>query len=171
MSQPFVGQLLLVPYNFAPQGWALCQGQLMAISENTTLFQLIGTTYGGDGQQTFALPDLRGRTPIGTGTSANSGTTYTLGDNGGVEQVTLTVNQMPAHTHTPGVAGAVGDSQHANGDLLGDGQNIYRASNPLATMAAVTLSSQGGSQPHDNLQPYLALNWIISLFGIFPTPN
>jgi microcystin-dependent protein len=165
--EPFLGQLLLLPYNFAPVGWLLCQGQLLPIAQYDALFSLLGTTYGGDGQNTFALPDLRGRTPIGMGTGA-SGTPYIQGETGGSEQVTITANSTPLHTHVPGAAGVTGDGQHANGTLMGDGQTIYRTANPAAAMAANTLNIQGGSQPHNNLQPYLTLNWCIATEGIFP---
>jgi len=168
MSQPFVGQLLLVPYNFAPLGWMFCQGQLLPIDQFSGLFALLGTTYGGDGQTTFALPDLRGRTPLGFGQSGG-GSSYVQGQIGGVEQITLTTSQLPLHTHTPGAAGAIGDGQHANATLIGDGQNIFRAANPAAPMAANTLSLLGGNLPHNNLQPFLVLNWVIATEGIFPT--
>ena len=170
MSQPYVGQLLLVGFNFAPVGWAFCNGQLMDISQNDTLFNLIGTTYGGDGQSTFALPDLRGRAALHMGT-ATTGSTYAIGQTGGVETVTLTANQMPLHSHAFQAAGVLGDSQHANNTLLADGQAIYSANAPNVAMLGTSVSSVGGNQPHDNLQPYLVLNWIISLYGIYPSPT
>lgn len=171
MAQPFVGSLMLVPYNFAPAGWMFCQGQLLPIAENETLFQLIGTTFGGDGQSTFALPDLRGRAAIGTGTST-TGTSYTLGQNGGVEQVTLTTNQMPLHNHAAGCSVNDQNSANANGSVLANaaaGVNMYSVNPPSAPMAAASLTAAGGSQPHDNHQPYLTLSWCISLFGVFPS--
>ncbi|MCC6391504.1 MAG: phage tail protein [Bryobacterales bacterium] len=172
MSQPYVGQLLLVPYNFAPVGWMFCQGQLLSISENETLFQLIGTTFGGDGQSTFALPDLRGRTAIGTGQGAGAGN-YVLGQTQGVEQVTLTSNQIPTHTHVVVASGSVNNSSLPNGAILAatSGAQAYASAGTAGNLAPGSLSPVGGSQPHDNLQPYLTLNWIISLFGIFPTQS
>jgi microcystin-dependent protein len=167
MSQPFIGQLMLVGFNFAPQGWAFCNGQLMAISQNDALFNLIGTTYGGDGQSTFAVPDLQGRAALHQGTAA-TGTTYLLGQTGGVETVTLSANQMPQHTHAFTAAGVLGDSQHANNTLLADGQAIYTANLPNAAMLGTSVSTVGGNQPHDNLQPFLVLNWIIALEGVYP---
>jgi len=167
---PYVGQLLLVPYNFAPVGWAFCQGQLMSITDNDVLFALIGTTYGGDGQQTFALPDLRGRTPIAQGQGPGTGN-FVIGQLGGVEQVTLTNNQVPLHNHALSCAAVLGDSEHVNNSLLGDGQTVYSDTPGSAAMGAGTVSSIGGGQPHENLQPGLTLNWIISLFGVFPTQN
>jgi microcystin-dependent protein len=168
MAQPFVGQMLLVPYNFAPVGWALCQGQLLPIDQYDVLFALIGTTYGGDGQTTFALPDLQGRVPL------HAGNGYVLGQKGGVEQVTLTLNQLPAHNHF-----AIGSSnqqtaQSPNSNVLAKGTQMYvtpQVSSPNTAMSAQSLTPAGGSQPHDNLQPYLTMNWIIALFGIFPTQS
>jgi microcystin-dependent protein len=168
--QPFVGQLLLVPYNFAPQGWAFCQGQLLAISENDTLFNLIGTTYGGDGQSTFAVPNLQGRTAIHMGQGPGL-QNYTLGSSQGVEQVTLTNNQT-GHTHVAGCSENQNSSAIVNGAVLARGPAIYTADTPPnATLAASTVNVQGGSQPHDNRQPFLTLNWVISLFGIFPSQS
>jgi len=151
--------------NFAPAGWMFCEGQLLPISEYETLFNLIGTTYGGDGQSTFGLPDLRGRTPI------HQGNGFTLAQNGGAEQVTLTVSQIPAHTHA-----LLGSSGNGNTNLL---QNQVLAANPTqvyaqgvaptTAMSPSSVTSTGGNQPHDNLQPYLCVDWIISLFGVFPS--
>jgi microcystin-dependent protein len=169
-STPYVGQLALVPYNFAPLGWAFCDGQIMAISENDTLFNLIGTTFGGDGQQTFALPDLRGRTIIHQGSSGAS--TYILAEKAGVEQVTLTQNQMPQHQHVSSCSTNAQGSNDAAGGVLAvtaSGKNQYATNAGNAQMAAGMVSQAGGSQPHDNHQPYLALHWVISLFGIFPS--
>jgi microcystin-dependent protein len=154
--------------NFAPAGWMFCEGQLLPISDYETLFNLNGTTYGGDGQTTFALPDLRGRTPI------HQGNGFTLAENGGVEQVTLTVSQIPAHTHP-----LLGSSGNGNTNLLtgavlaANPTQVYNALNPApnAVMSASSVTATGGSQPHSNLQPFLAVDWIISLFGVFPTPT
>ncbi len=169
-SQPYVGQVVLFPYNFAPVGWAFCAGQLMPISENDTLFNLIGTTFGGDGQETFQLPNLQGRTPIHQGTS-RTGTTYIIGETGGVETVTLTLAQIPAHMHPAVASDNAQSSANPNGNLLGaNGPLMYIPNvSPSGSMAGNMLGSAGGSQPHDNRQPYLTLNWCISLFGIFPT--
>lgn len=162
MASPFVGEIRQFAGTFAPAGWAFCDGQLLPISEYDVLFQLIGTTFGGDGQETFALPDLRGRAVVGAGTSPQ-GTSYVLGEAGGVEQVTLTTSQLPAHglptssqprTRTHPVAGtalATGGAYRPEGD------------------ANTHLAPVGGSQPHENMPPFLTTSFIISLFGIFPS--
>lgn len=165
MSNPFVGEIRLFAGNFAPVGWALCQGQLMPISENPTLFQLIGTTYGGDGQSSFALPDLRGRVPL------HQGAGFVIGQTSGVEEVTLTSAQVPAHGHTlEAAASAASAGSGPSGSLLAVASvNVYGSGAPTMAMAAQGLSSAGGSQPHSNMAPYAVLNYIISLFGIFPS--
>ena len=167
----YLGQLLLVPYTFTPKGWAFCDGSQLSVNEYRSLFILIGTTYGGDGVNTFALPDLRGRTPIGYGSiSATSG--YLLGQTGGQETVTLDVNNLPAHTHAVNVAGLTGDSQHPAGGLLGDGQNIYLDTlPPNDSLAGTACSTAGQNQAHGNLAPYLVLNWMIALEGALPESN
>lgn len=164
MGQPYVGEVRPVGFNYAPYGWMFCEGQLLAISQYDTLFNLIGTTYGGDGQSTFALPDLRGRVPV------HMGNGFSLAQTGGVETVTLTVQQIPSHSHpfTANSSNQGGVSTPANA-TLGSGLQIYSDKAPAATMAAGMLSSVGGTQPHDNFQPYLCLDWCISLFGIFPS--
>jgi microcystin-dependent protein len=184
MSSPYVGEIRMVGFNFAPVGWALCDGQLVPISENETLFQLIGTTYGGDGQETFALPNLQSRFPIHMGTLAG-GSTYILAETLGVESVQLNLNQIPSHGHPYGmpyygqVAGTGGNSADPTGRIrarVKEGQGIYKGFKSTAD-AGVLLTSPsstaaaGGSQPHDNVPPYLAVDFIISLFGIFPSPN
>lgn len=169
MSQPYVGSLMLAPYNFAPLNWAFCQGQLLPISEYEVLFALIGTTYGGDGQTTFALPDLRGRTAIGYGQSA-SGSSYQMGQTGGVETVTLSQNQMPLHNHQAACSNNAQNSANAQGSVLATaatGVNMYSATAPSTPMGA-SISIAGGNQPHENRQPYLTLNWCIALNGVFP---
>lgn len=167
MAQPYIGEIRMFAGNFAPAGWEFCAGQSLPISENETLFNLIGTTYGGDGQSTFALPDLRGRLPI------HQGNGFVLAETGGVETVTLTVSQTPAHTH-PFLASL-------NSGVQGNPQNNVLTASPSAALyiedvTAANLNTQamtsvGGSQPHTNFQPYLCVSFIISLFGIFPSPT
>jgi len=166
MSQPYVGEIRMFGGNFAPAGWMFCEGQLLPISENETLFNLIGTTYGGDGQSTFALPDLRGRLPI------HQGNSFILAQNGGVETVTLTTQQIPIHTHallaTEAAASTTDPTSHVTGK---PDKNLYRPGPATVPMAPQAIGITGGSQPHDNFQPYLCIDFIISLFGIFPTPS
>ncbi len=167
MAQPYVGEIRMFAGNFAPAGWMFCEGQLLPISENETLFNLIGTTYGGDGQSTFALPDLRGRVPI------HQGNGTILAETGGVEEVTLTVNQLPAHSHPllgSSSPGSTAGPQNAVPAKTTTGF-LYILENPTDNMAANAISSVGGSQPHNNFQPYLCVNFIVSLFGIFPSPT
>ena len=155
--------------SFAPVGWALCNGAPLPISENEILFQLIGTTYGGDGQSTFALPDLQGRVPLHQGTGA--GSTYIVGENAGVESVTLTTQQMPKHNHPFLATQSDGNVIQAGGNLPANSLNItpYINSSPDGPMNAQAITPDGGSQPHENMQPYLCVTFIISLFGIFPS--
>lgn len=153
--------------NFAPAGWMFCEGQLLPISENETLFQLIGTTYGGDGESTFALPDLRGRIPI------HQGNGFILAETGGAEEITLTVNQIPVHTHALlGTNSIVNDANPAN-NVTGQTNtfDLYQSVPGGQPMASQSIGPVGGSQPHTNFQPYLCVNFIISLFGIFPSPT
>jgi microcystin-dependent protein len=170
MGEPFVGEIRMFGGSFAPAGWAFCSGQLIPISENDTLFTLIGTTYGGDGQETFALPNLNGRVPMHMGT-AKSGTTYTIGEQAGVESVTLTTQSTPIHSHTliastnPATSTVATDSITASTNQL----KIYTEGAASKQFAPNDLSIVGGSQPHENMQPYLCITFIISLFGIFPT--
>ncbi|MBB4838560.1 microcystin-dependent protein [Sphingomonas kyeonggiensis] len=172
MAQPYVGELRIFAGNFAPAGWMFCEGQLLPISENETLFNLIGTTYGGDGQSTFALPDLRGRLAIHQGTGS-SGTSYLLAETGGAEEVTLSINQIPAHSHP--MLGASGNGTQANpkNNVLASSTlvKLYSGEAADTAMSASSITSIGSSQPHTNFQPYLCLNYIISLFGIFPSQN
>lgn len=150
--------------NFAPAGWALCQGQILAISENDVLFTLIGTTYGGDGQTTFALPDLQSRVPVHVGPG------FVQGQTAGVESVTLTTSQIPAHSHVPLCNSGAGTNASPQNDVWAAlDSNIYSDVAPSVIMAPSALGSTGGSQPHDNMVPFLVINFIISLFGVFPS--
>ena len=174
MGEPFVGEIRIFAASFAPAGWALCQGQLLPISQNETLFNLIGTTYGGDGQSTFALPDLQGRLPVHAGQGPGISQSYQIGEKFGVEQVTLTTQQIPVHNHAFLAASEVGQQPQPQNAVLAQTNpgNLYVAfSNPLANLNSGSLSPVGGSQPHENMMPYLCLNFIISLFGVFPTQN
>ena len=167
MAQPYVGEIRMFAGNFAPAGWMFCEGQLLPISENETLFQLIGTTYGGDGQSTFALPDLRGRIPL------HQGNGFILAETGGAEEITLTVNQIPAHSHPLLASTSGGTIVSPVNNLLAESVTIspYIQDQPNSSMNAAAVSAVGGSQPHTNFQPYLCINFIISLFGIFPSPT
>jgi microcystin-dependent protein len=173
MAQPYVGEIRMFAGNFAPAGWMFCEGQLVPISEYETLFNLIGTTYGGDGQSTFAMPDMRGRLPL------HQGNGFVLAETGGVEEVTLNVSQIPSHTHyvvarTPTGSAPNGNATHTTpgGNMLASGTiKAYSSSVPGAMLAmnAAVVTSVGGSQPHENKMPYLCVNYIISLFGIYPS--
>jgi microcystin-dependent protein len=171
-SQPFVGEIMMVGFNFAPQGWAFCDGALLAIAENDTLFNLIGTTYGGDGQTTFALPDLRGRVPIHIGQGPGL-SPYVIGQRAGVENVTLTVNQLPQHAHVVNPAASSGEqtSNRPDNNYPAVGGYYAASTNSSSPMGAPTLAAAGGGQPHNNIQPVVGINFIISLFGIFPSQN
>jgi len=173
MAQPYVGEIRMFAGNFAPAGWMFCEGQLLPISENETLFQLLGTTYGGDGESTFELPDLRGRVPLHMG--SNAGNTFILAQTGGSESVTLTTQQIPIHTHglLCAASGGIPNSNPANGFWAATDQTQYSTvagNSPMGTPPMLS-DIAGGSQPHDNLMPYLCINFIISLFGIFPSPT
>lgn len=165
MAQPYIGEIRMFGGNFAPVGWEFCSGQLVPISEYETLFNLIGTTYGGDGESTFALPDLRGRVPMHMGGGA------TLGQSGGVESVTLTVQQIPVHSHAEVASTSPGSANSPVGNVLGEGPSVNMLIEDVASssMNAAAISSAGGSQPHENFQPYLCVSFIISMFGIFPS--
>ena len=173
MSDPYIGEIRMFAGNFAPLGWAFCDGQLMPISENDALFTLIGTTYGGDGQETFALPNLQSRIPIHQGQGPGlSG--RILAETGGVEEVTLTTQQLPVHNHALLVSTASGTGTSPANSVLASGSNvsIYRPDViPNQPMNAQSLSPIGGSQPHDNMHPFICINYIISLFGLFPQQN
>jgi microcystin-dependent protein len=168
--EPYVGEIKMFAGNFAPQGWAFCDGSILRIAENDMLFALLGTTYGGDGQTTFALPDLRGRVPIHMGRNTTTPTTYTIGQAGGVETVTLTSQQLPAHTHTVQAVVAEGDANSPAGALWASSnlKQFSEAAAPSAAMAADLVTVAGGSQPHDNMMPFQCVNFIIALYGVFP---
>ena len=167
MAQPYVGEIRMFAGNFAPAGWMFCEGQLLPISENETLFQLIGTTYGGDGESTFALPDLRGRLPLHVGSG------FQLAQTGGVEEVTLTAQQIPTHTHAMAASTATGTQNAPSNNVTASSSSVtvYTGDVTDTDMAPSAVSSTGGSQPHTNFQPYLCVDFIISLFGIFPSPT
>lgn len=174
MAQPFVGEIRMFAGNFPPVGWMFCDGQTMPISENDTLFNLIGTTYGGDGQETFNLPNLQSRIPMHFGTGAD-GVTYQQAEAAGVESVTLTTQQIPQHTHPLMASTDPGNQPSPAGNVPAalSPVSIYKANvaPPNIAMNASSITPQGGSQPHDNMQPFLCINYIISLFGIYPSPT
>jgi microcystin-dependent protein len=168
MAEPFLSEIRLMSFVFAPKGWALCNGQLLPINQNQALFSLLGTTFGGDGRVNFALPDLRGRTPIHVGGS------HTLGERGGEQAHTLSITEIPTHTHVVAASSvATGGSATPNGNFLGGANNAYHAPTNanLTTMNPGTVTNTGGSQAHLNMQPFLTLSFCIALQGIFPSPN
>ncbi len=165
MSQPFVGEIRMVGFNFAPNGWAFCNGETLSISQNETLFNLIGTTYGGDGQTTFQLPNLMGRFPV------HQGNGYVIGGLNGTETVTLTTSQIPAHSHLLQAAASAGTETSPAGAVWAESAlEQYSTASPTGSMGA-TLGQTGGSQPHNNMPPFLAINYVISLFGVYPSQN
>ncbi len=179
--EPFLGQIILVGFNFAPRGWAFCNGQLLSIAQHSALFSLLGTTYGGDGRTTFGLPDLRGRCAVGMGQGPGL-SNYTQGERAGQENVTLLQTQMPAHTHTLGASSAIGtvsdpaDAVIANNQVtIERGKTIpasaFIQSGPTVAMNAQAIQTTGGNQAHENRQPYIAMNYVIALEGIFPSRN
>ncbi len=172
MAQPYVGEIRMFAGNFAPNGWEFCDGRPLPIAENETLFQLIGTTYGGDGQETFRLPDLRSRVPIHMGAVAGQ-PTYIIGNAGGAESVTLDAQKIPSHTHPLLATSSAGTANSPTGRVTAAPPTIdlYIEDMPSANAAAQAIGSAGGSQPHENMQPYLAVTFIIALEGIFPTQN
>jgi microcystin-dependent protein len=165
MSQPFIGEIRMFGGNFAPVGWAFCNGQIIPISQNDALFNLIGTTYGGDGQSTFALPNLQSRVPVHVGPG------FALGQAAGAETVTLTTSQIPAHSHVPQCNAGSGNQQGPGGGVWAQPSTgtIYSNVAPSLVMDPASVASAGGSQPHDNMVPFLVINFILSLFGIFPS--
>ncbi len=175
MATPFLGEIMSAGFNFAPQGYATCDGQLMSIAQNTALFALLGTTYGGNGQTTFGLPDLRGRFGLhqGQGPGLSS---RTIGESAGTESVTLITSQLPQHNHTLNAVNAPGSSRTSPGNFLGnESQNktsFYApAASPSASLNAASIGLAGGNQPHNNMQPFLVINYCIALEGVFPSRN
>lgn len=165
MGEPFLGEIRLFPYNLVPPGWARCDGSLLQVAQNQALYALLGSTYGGDGKNTFALPDLRGRTPVATGNGVG------LGATGGEAVHALTDNEIPAHSHAV-LAGGGGNQVSPSGNLWGEYQSgLLYGTNPNTTMGATAIGQSGGGQAHSNMQPYMALNYCIATQGIFPTPS
>ncbi|HEX3185463.1 MAG TPA: tail fiber protein [Pyrinomonadaceae bacterium] len=165
MPEPFLSEIKIVSFNFAPKGWALCNGQSLPINQNQALFALLGTTYGGNGQTTFNLPNLRGQVPI------HMGAGFTLGEAAGSSAVTITQQTMPQHIHFAQGSSNGGDTPTAVGNLLASALNVYRQADGLQNLEPTSLTNIGGSQPHNNMMPYLVLNFIIALQGIFPSQN
>jgi len=169
MSEPFVGEIRMFAGNFAPRGWAFCDGQLLAINQNDALFSLFGTIYGGDGRTTFGLPDLRGRVPVHAGSGPGL-STVNIGHKGGVENETLTVAQLPSHSHTAqGQSASAGSTRPAGSGVARPDRNLYRDSGTAVAMNAAAVTSVGGSRSHTNLQPFLCVHFIVALFGIYPS--
>jgi microcystin-dependent protein len=166
VAEPFLSEIRIMSFNFAPKGWALCNGQLLPINQNQALFSLLGTTYGGDGRVNFGLPDLQGRAPI------HMGSGHTLGDRGGQQNHTLSISEIPTHNHqVKASSDATGGNANPTGRFLGGGNNAYHSPTNLTTMDPGAVASVGGSQAHENMQPYLVLNLCIALQGIFPSQN
>ena len=165
MTEPFLSEVKIVSFNFAPRGWALCNGQLLPINQNQALFSLLGTTYGGDGRVNFALPNLQGRVPIHIGNG------HTQGETSGEENHTLTISEMAAHSHPVSASNADPNQGLPTGNIWANGAGAYSSASPDSSMIPASISNAGGSQPHSNLQPFLVLNFIIALQGIFPSRN
>ncbi len=171
MSEPFLAEIRMVGFNFAPRGWAFCDGQILPINQNQSLYSLLGTTYGGDGRTSFALPDLRGRTPIHVGSS--NGTSHTLGQKSGEETHTLAASEMPQHTHAAKASSDNADNPILISNVFAAFQNGYNSTSAgsIVGMQAATVGNVGGGQAHENMQPYLAVNFCIALQGLFPSRN
>lgn len=165
MAEPFLSEIKLFSFNFAPRGWALCNGQILPINQNQALFALIGTTYGGNGTTTFGLPDLRGRVPM------HEGSGHALGQRAGAETHSLSANELPTHTHNTQASSSAGNTPVPNNNFLAAANNVYRPPDNLTALSPGTVSNVGGSQPHVNMQPFLVLNFCIALQGIFPSQN
>ncbi len=165
MAEPFLSEIRIMSFIFAPKGWALCNGQFLPINQNQGLFSLLGTTFGGNGQTTFALPDLRGRTPIHVGSG------HTLGEKGGEQAHTLTIAEIPTHTHVANANSGNATTPIPGGNLLGAANNLYASPTNLTSLSPTMVANTGGSQAHLNMQPFLTLSFCIALQGIFPSPN
>jgi microcystin-dependent protein len=165
MAEPFLSEIRIMSFVFAPKGWALCNGQLLPINQNQPLFSLLGTTFGGDGRVNFALPDLRARIPIHVGQG------HTLGENAGEKSHTLSISELPTHTHQLSGSSIAGNASNPTGNLLAGANNLYTAASGLVSLAPTTVANVGASQAHENMQPYLTLSFCIALQGIFPSPN
>jgi microcystin-dependent protein len=165
MAEPFLSEIRVFSFNFAPKGWALCNGQLLPINQNQALFALLGTTYGGNGTTNFALPDLRGRVPI------HEGSGFTLGQRAGAETHTLNASELPVHSHSVRASSSAGNTPVPTGNFLAAANNVYRPADNLANLSPGTVSNVGGSQAHINMQPFLTLNFCIALQGIFPSQS
>jgi len=176
MSSPFIGEIRMFAGNFAPRNWAFCSGQILPISQNTALFSILGTTYGGNGTTNFALPNLQGMAPLGAGDGAGL-TPRTIGDTGGETSVTLLANEMPSHNHGVNASSSVGNQVEPTNGVwsvagAGRGEKMYATSaGPGANMNPQAIAPAGGGAPHNNLPPYLTLNFIIALYGVFPSRN
>ncbi len=173
-SEPFLGQIAFVPYSFVPKNWAACNGQLLSIAQNSALFSLLGTTYGGNGITTFALPDMRGKVLVHEGQAPGGPTLYTMGQTGGSESVTLTVAQMPAHSHTVNAVTSEGNQNVPTNSLPADTKGLdkeYSDATANTTMKTTMINPTGGTQAHENRPPYLTLKCIIALQGIYPSQN
>jgi microcystin-dependent protein len=169
MSEPFLAEIRIVGFNFAPRGWAFCDGQILPINQNQSLYSLLGTTYGGDGRTSFALPDLRGRAPMHVG-SSNGGAFHTLGQKSGEESHTLGANEMPQHTHQLQCSSSFATSTSPSDNVIAQaGEDIYGPLSSAGNINASTVSDIGAGQAHENMQPYLALNFCIALQGLFPS--
>jgi microcystin-dependent protein len=166
MAEPFLAEIRLMSFIYAPQGWALCNGQLLPINQNQALFSLLGTTFGGDGRVNFALPDLRSRVPVHVGDG------HTLGERAGEQSHTLTISELPTHSHPVNAStSATGGSATPNGNYLGGGNNVYRSGSPTTSIDPTAVTNTGGNQPHQNMQPFLTLSFCIALQGIFPSQS
>ena len=169
MADPFVAEIRIFPFNFAPKGWAFCDGQILPLSQNTALFSLLGTTYGGDGKSNFALPNMQGNAPMHPGQGPGL-SLHDLGETGGSETVSLLESEIPSHSHAMSVSSQLATANKPGGQLwaMGDGINLYATPSPLVSMSDNALAPAGGDQPHNNMQPYLTLNFCIALQGVFP---
>jgi len=165
MAEPFLAEIRIMSFSFAPKGWALCDGQLLPINQNQALFSLLGTTYGGDGRVNFGLPDLRSRTPI------HMGSGHTLGERGGEQAHTLSISELPTHAHTAQAASAASSTPIATNNVLASANNVYGPAANLTSLSPTSVINVGGSQAHLNMQPFLTLNFCIALQGIFPSQN